>query len=132
MMAGLSDTYENRALDWLLVTGTPTRASGTWLALYTAAPTDSTSGTEVANSGAYARTSIAFDAAASGATANAGDVTFPTATGSWGTITHWAVVDSGTYGGGNIILYGAFNASKTIGTDDVFQVLDGQLDVTAD
>lgn len=131
-MAGLSDTYENRALDWLLVTGSPTRASGTWLALYTATPTDSTAGTEVANSGSYARTAITFDAAASGATQNAADVTFPTATGSWGTITHWAVVDSATHAGGNIIIYGAFNASKTIASGDVFQVLDGELDLTAD
>lgn len=131
-MAGLSDTFENRALDWLLVTGTPTRASGTWLALYTATPTDSTAGTEVTNANAYARTALTFDAAASGATQNALDVTFPTATGAWGTVTHWAVVDSATHGGGNIIIYGAFNASKTIASGDVFQVLDGELDITAD
>lgn len=131
-MAGLSDTYENRALDWLLVTGTPTRASGTWLALYTATPTDTTAGTEVANASAYARTAITFDAAATGATQNATTVTFPTATGSWGTITHWAVVDSATHAGGNIIIYGAFTASKTIANGDVFEILDSELDITAD
>ena len=131
-MAGLSDTYENRALDWVLVTGSPARAAGTWLALYTATPTDSTAGTEVANANGYARTAISFDAASGGATANAGDVTFPTATGSWGTVTHWAVVDSATHGGGNIIIYGAFTASKTIASGDVFEVLAGELDITAD
>jgi hypothetical protein len=131
-MAGLSDTFENRVLDWVLVTGTPTRPSGTWLALYTATPTDSTAGTEVTNANAYARQAITFDAAASGATQNAADITYPTATGSWGTITHWAVVDSATHGAGNIIIYGAFNASKTIASGDVFQVLDGELDLTAD
>lgn len=131
-MAGLSDTYENRALDWLLVTGSPTRASGTWLALYTATPTDSTAGTEVTNANAYARTAITFDAASGGATQNAATVTFPIATGSWGTVTHWAVVDSATHGAGNIIIYGAFTASKTIAASDVFEVLDGDLDCTAD
>lgn len=131
-MPGLSDTYENRALDWLLVTGSPTRASGTWLALYTATPTDSTAGTEVANSNNYSRQAITFDAASSGATQNAATVTFPTASGSWGTITHWAIVDSATHGGGNVIIYGAFTASKTIASGDVFEVLDSDLDITAD
>lgn len=129
-MAGLSDTYENRALDWLLVTGSPTRASGTWLALYTAAPTDSTAGTEVANSGSYARQAVTFDAASGGATANAADVTWPTATGSWGTIVAVAVVDSATHGAGNVIAYGNLAANKTIGSGDVFEILAGSLDVT--
>lgn len=131
-MAGLSDVYENRGLDWLLVTGAPTRASGTWLALYTATPTDSTAGTEVANANAYARQAIAFDAAASGATQNAATVTFPAATGSWGTVTDWAIVDSATYGAGNIIVYGALTASKTIGSGDVFEILDSELDISLD
>lgn len=131
-MAGLSDTFENRVLDWVLVTGTPTRPSGTWLALYTATPTDNTAGTEVPNSNNYSRQAITFDAASGGATANAATVTFPAASGSWGTITHWAVTDSGTHGGGNIIIYGAFTASKTIGASDVFEVLAGDLDLTAD
>ena len=131
-MAGLSNTFEDRALDWLLVTGSPTRASGTWLALYTATPTDSTAGTEVTNANNYSRQAITFDAAASGATQNAATVTFPTASGSWGTITHWAIVDSATHGGGNIIIYGAFTASKTIAASDVFEVLDSELDITAD
>lgn len=129
-MAAVSTTYGNRTLDWLLVTGNPTRASGTWLALYTAAPTASTAGTEVANTGAYARTAITFDAAASLATQQATDITFPTATSSWGTVTHWAIVDSATYGAGAIILFGAFSAAKTIGSSDIFQVLDGDLDLT--
>lgn len=131
-MAGLSDTYENLALDWLLVTGTPTRASGTWLALYTATPTDSTAGTEVTNANNYSRQAITFDAASGGATQNAATVTFPAASGSWGTVTHWAIVDSATHGAGNIIIYGQFTASKTIAASDVFEVLDAELDITAD
>lgn len=131
-MAGLSDTYENRALDWLLVTGSPTRAAGTWLALYTAAPTDSTAGTEVANANNYSRQAVTFDAAANGATQNAATVTWPTATGSWGTIVAVAIVDSATHGGGNVIAYGSLAANKTIGSGDVFEILASDLDVSLD
>jgi hypothetical protein len=133
MMAGLSDTYENRALDWLLVTGTPTRASGTWIALYTATPTDTTAGTEVANANAYQRMAVTFNAASAGATANAATITWPTATGSWGAaLTHWAVVDSATWGAGTIIVYGALAGSVTMALGDVFEILAGDLDITAD
>jgi|SRR5215218_11261844 len=131
-MAGLSDTYENRVLDWLTNTGTPTRPAGPWLALYTATPTDSTAGTEVANANGYARTAFTAAAAAGGATSNSATITFPTATGAWGTITHWAQVDSATHGAGNIVIYGAFTASKTIAASDVFEILAGELDYTAD
>lgn len=131
-MAGLSDTYENRALDWVLVTGTPTRASGTWLALYTTAPTDSTAGTEVTNANAYARQSVTFSAAASGSASNSATVTWPAATGSWGTVTSVAVVDSATYGAGNVIAYGNLSASQAVANTNVFEILSGQLVVTAD
>lgn len=131
-MAGLSDTYENRALDWVLVTGTPTRASGTWLALYTAAPTDSTAGTEVTNANAYARQAVTFNAAASGSTANAATVTWPAATGSWGTVAAVAVVDSATHGAGNVIAYGNLTASQAVANTNVFEILAGQLTVTQD
>lgn len=131
-MAGLSDTYENRALDWLLVTGSPSRPAGTWLALYTATPTDSTAGTEVADANNYARQAVTFDAASGGATQNAATVTWPTASGSWGTIVAVAVVDSATYGGGNVIAYGSLAANKTIGSGDVFEVLVGDLDIVLD
>jgi hypothetical protein len=130
-MAGLSDTFENRALDWILVTGTPTRASGTWLALYTAAPTDSTAGTEVTNANAYARQAVTFNAASGGATANAATVTWPAATGSWGTIVAVAVVDSATHGAGNVIAYGTLTSQAIVATN-VYEILAGELDITLD
>jgi hypothetical protein len=129
-MAALSTTYGNRGLDWILVTGSPTRATGTWLALYTATPTASTAGTEVPNAAGYQRTAITFDAAAGLATQQATDVTFPTATGAWGTVVGWAIVDSGTHAGGNIIMFGTFTTAKPVTASDIVQVLDGDLDLT--
>lgn len=130
-MAALSDTFENRALDWVLVTGTPTRATGTWIALYTTAPTDSTAGTEVTNANAYVRMAVTFNAASGGATENTATVTWPAATGSWGTVLAAAVVDSATIGGGNVIGYMTFTG-QAVATGNVFEIVAGALDVTLD
>ena len=37
-----------------------------------------------------------------------GAVTFPQATGTWGTISHWALVSTGTHGTGDMYAYGSF------------------------
>jgi len=128
MAGSFSDQMENKTVDWALVTGTPTRPPGTWLALYTTAPTDSTAGTEVTNANNYSRQAVTFDAAASGATQNASTVTWPTASGSWGTVVAVACVDSATHGGGNIIFYTTLDVNKAVGSGDVFEILDGDLD----
>jgi len=85
-----------------------------FVALCTADPTDTATtlaGVEVANANAYARTAITFSAAASRQVIQSGAVTFPQATGAWGTITHWAIVTSGTYNAGNCLAHGSFTGS---------------------
>ncbi|MBM3616646.1 MAG: hypothetical protein FJX28_14855 [Alphaproteobacteria bacterium] len=57
-------------------------------------------------------------------------IEFPTASGSWGTITHVAVFDAST--SGNMIAYASLTASKTIDTGDVLRVPAGDLDITLD
>jgi hypothetical protein len=69
---------------------------------------------EVANSNAYARTAISFSAAATRRITQTGTVTFPTATGSWGTVTHWAVTDNASHGAGNLLAHGSLGASKVV------------------
>lgn len=85
------------------------------LALCTGDPLDTATGasmSEVPNTFAYARTVITFNVAASRAIVqSATPVTFPQATGAWGTISHWAIVSSTTYGTGNVYAHGSFNAS---------------------
>lgn len=98
--------------------GTPyTPVATMYLALATALPDETATGaamSEVANSGSYARTAITLGAAASRRVTQSGAVSFPAATGAWGTVTHWALVDSPTYGAGNALAYGAFGTAKVI------------------
>ena len=68
------------------------------LGFYTAAPTDSTPGTEVSG-GSYAPQLIAWGAVSGGSPsqrANSGQITFPVATADWGTLVAWAVKDGST------------------------------------
>jgi hypothetical protein len=117
-MASLTDFGERLALN--VANGGAATATLRWLALYTAAPGEGGGGTQVSG-GSYARRQIDFNfAATSGGTttaANAGAITFPTATSSWGTVTHFGIFDAST--GGNLIWYGPLSASKTIQAGDV-------------
>jgi hypothetical protein len=58
-MAALSDHAEALLLDWLMTTGTATRPTNWYVALYTLAPSDSGGGTEVSGGG-YARQAVIF------------------------------------------------------------------------
>jgi hypothetical protein len=108
-MGSLSDFLENKLLDHLAnVAFTP--APTLYVALCTADPTDAgTAATipEVAVANGYARTAVTFGAAASRKVIQSGAVTFPPATGAWGTITHWAAVTSAA-GAGDLYAYGNF------------------------
>lgn len=126
-MGSLSNYLELELMDHVL-NAAYTPAATIYLALCTGDPTDAGTGAsmnEVANSGSYARTAIAFSAAASRRVTQNGPVTFPQATGSWGPITHWAIVDSNTHGAGNMLAYGAFATSKSIVSGNTPTVTDG-------
>ena len=138
-MSAMSDYLELTLLDHLFRTATFAKPTVIKVALCTAATTDAQTGatiTEVANAGAYARTGPnPLDAnwsavGAAGLTDNVAAITFPTATASWGTVTHIAIVDSATFGAGNSWLHGALTTSKTVGNGDIFQFNAGALDVT--
>jgi hypothetical protein len=89
-------------------------AATIYLALCTADPGEAATGAacnEAADANGYARKAIAFSAASSRKVVQNGAVTFDPASGTWGTISHWAIVDSGTHGAGNVLAYGAFSAS---------------------
>ena len=125
-MAAMSDFLENAILnDWLLGGSARTRPTSLTVRLYTSATDDASGGTEVSG-GAYAATAVTFGAASGGAASNSADVTFPTATGSWGTVTHVAVYDNS----GNRLFHGALTTSKTVTTNDVFKIPSGSLTIT--
>tara|TARA_R110001606_G_scaffold390352_2_gene557245 strand:- start:210 stop:590 length:381 start_codon:yes stop_codon:yes gene_type:complete len=119
---------ETELLDFAFTTGTATRPTAWYVALYTAAPNDAGGGTEVSGS-AYARQSVAFSVSGNTAS-NTGAVEYPTSTGSYGTVSHVGVFDAAT--GGNLLAYSALNVSKAIATGDVFRIPAGDLDITLD
>lgn len=99
-MGSLSDYGENAFIGHLCGSA-HSPAATVYLALATADPTDAATGAamnEVANSGNYSRTALAFGAAAARAITQNADCTFPQASAAWGTVTHWAITDSIIYG----------------------------------
>jgi hypothetical protein len=139
-MSAASNFLENKVLDHVLrYSAAPYTAPSTlYLALFNNtsgnAATNLEAGTltdEVSTSGtAYARVAITFNAASSGSSTNNGAVTFATATASFGSVTHVAVMDGDTEGSGNVLFYGAVTTAKTIDTGDTFQVANANLTIS--
>ena len=97
------------------------------MALYTVAPTDSSTGTEVTGGG-YARQTVTLTTSGSDTT-NSGAVEYPTATAGYGTVVAVAVLD-GSGGSANMLAYASLTSSKTIATGDVFRIPAGDLDIS--
>lgn len=128
-MSALSNYAEKLLLDYMMTTGAVTRPTAWYIGLFTTATDDASGGTEVSGNG-YARQSVTFDAATSGAgtTSNSNAPTFTAAGGNWGTITHIAIFDSLT--GGNRLWHGALAVSKSIDDGDSLQFPIGNVDLT--
>jgi len=126
----LSNTFETHTLNYLFTTTSVTRPTAWYIALFTSNPAEDASGTEVSTSGtAYARQSATFTVSGNEAT-NSAAIEFPTATASYGTVSHIGVFDAST--GGNLIAYAALTTSKAIDTGDVLRINSAELDVTLD
>jgi hypothetical protein len=128
-MSAVSNYAEKLLLDYMMTNGSVTRPTAWYVALYTAAPSDSGGGTEVSGSG-YARQAVTFNAAATpgGTTDNSTAVTFTAAGGSWGTVTHIGIFNALTTG--NLLWHGAMTASKTIADGDTLEFAIGNIDLT--
>ena len=83
-----------------------------------------------ANPSVKANANVLTSAAASGAASNAAAISFPTATASWGTVTHYALFDAAS--SGNMLRWAALTASKTIGSGDTASFAIGALQMTED
>ena len=139
-MSQMSDYLEGQIRAHAFRTATWTKPTVISIALCTAAPPDASTGatiTEVANAGSYSRQTLnPLDAnwtapdTTGGLTDNASAITFTTASGYWGTVTHVALCDSATWGAGNMLLYGTLTASKVVNNGDTFKFNIGDLDVT--
>ena len=128
-MAEMSNYLENALLNATLNATTYTAPATVYVSLWTSDPTDAGSGTEVSG-GSYARTAVSFATASgtSGNVLNDADVTFPTATASWGTVGWIGINDAAT--SGNLLYHTPLDTSKTIDSGDIFKISTGNLSVT--
>lgn len=138
MAGSATDYFEKKILDYIF-RNTSMGLDGTnvWVGLFTGAPSDSAAGTEVSG-GSYARVAVVRTGAgwnaATGTTPaltdNTGAINFPTASGSWGTVTHFGIFDAST--AGNLLYWADLTASKTVASGDTASFAAGALDVTQD
>lgn len=126
-MAEMSNYLENALINATLRNTSYTSPTTVYVALYTTDPTDADTGTEVSG-GSYARQAVTFGAPSNGVSTNSASVTFPTASGNWGTITHIGIRDAST--AGNLLYHTPLDTSKTVNTSDVFTISSGNLSVT--
>lgn len=121
-MSAMTDYLEGELIKHIFRTGSFTKPTALYVALFTAAPNDAGGGTEVTG-GSYARAQLdpadanwAAPNAGDGVTSNAGAITFPAPTANWGSVTHFAIMDAST--AGNMLFHGALTASKTVNNGD--------------
>jgi hypothetical protein len=140
-VAGKSDYLENRILDHFLGGVASSAPATVYVALFTTAPNDASTGTSPSpgvevSGGNYARAAVTNNAtnwpnASGGAKSNGTAITFATPSANWGVIVAFAIVDALT--NGNILYWGLITPNKTVNNGDPapsFAI--GDLDVTED
>jgi hypothetical protein len=131
----MSDYLEQMIGNVLFRTQAAWKPSAIYVALFTAAPSDSGGGTEVSG-GSYARVQVTQADAnwnaptgGNGLFDNANDIVFPAPSANWGTVTHFGIFDAAS--AGNLLIHGALTAQKTINNGDPAPKFSaGALDVT--
>ena len=123
-MSQMSDYLENALLNEVFRNVGYAPVATVYVELYTATPNDAGGGTAVTG-GSYARTAVTFGAASAGSINNSVDVTFPTASADWGTVTSFGVFDASS--AGNLLVWGPLVSNKTVFNGDIFKFLAGQL-----
>lgn len=127
---GFSTTVKNAVLDFLFGATSFSAPAEYYVALSTTQPTDSGANVNEPSGGGYARLGILNNgtnwvAASAGEKANAGDLSFPTASSLWGTIGWWCLYDA--VSGGNMKHWGVLQTARTIDIGDQFRFLAGDL-----
>lgn len=141
MAGSISNFLELELLDHVLGDGLAdyTPEAALYVALATGSFGDDNSGTAnepTIGVAGYARVlhggtgqPTAWNVAAARATTNNGIITFPQASGSWGTITHWGIYDAST--AGNLIAHGDLSSSKVINSGDTASIADTAISIQA-
>src|SRR5210317_1809693 len=120
-----SNYLETELLDHVFAGNAYTSPTTVYVGLFTSNPDEDGSGTEVSG-GSYARQAGTFSVTGNTATTTAA-IEFPTATGTWGTVTHIGIYDA--VSAGNLLAYAALTTSKSIASGDVFRIPTGDIDI---
>lgn len=124
-MAALSDYAENLLMTWLMTANAATRPTTWYVALFTAAPSDSGGGTEL-STGGYARQSASWTISTNQAS-NTSAINF-VSSGDWANITHVGIFDAST--AGNLLWHGALTTARDPASGDTIQFAAGALVLT--
>ena len=131
-MGSFSVYWEDKILDHIF--GKANYAPPTiYVALSTSDPLDDASGLSEPTGNAYTRVETSasdWNSASDGSLYNANDIIFPKATGSWGTISHFALFDAAT--GGYMLAHGALSQSKVVDSSFTAIFDAGDLDISLD
>lgn len=119
----ISTYLANKLLDLVFSQAAFTPPATVYMALCTAGPTAASTGSTITEPSGnnYSRLSITnnttnFPNASGGSKSNGAAFTFATPSGSWGTITHYALCDASS--AGNVLFFGALTASETPASGD--------------
>lgn len=127
-MAGMSDYLETAILNEVFRNTNYAVPTNTYVSLHTADPTDAGLTAAEVSGNNYSRALVNKDGSTAPfwtapATSGGGQkvdnnstVSFPVASGSWGTITHIGIWDASS--AGNMLFSGALTASKVVGAND--------------
>lgn len=125
----------NQVLDKIIRDTGGISAIGCYYALSTTTPSSDGTGFTEPSGGAYARVANNAEKFPSTTTGSAPasisndiDITWPEATASWGTITHWGYYSAIT--GGTLYAFGALDSSQAVGSGDQIKFGVGDLTVT--
>lgn len=135
-MTAATNYLELRTLDfWLKANSQTTTAPSTvYVGLHTADPGETGSTSNELSGLGYTRQSASFGTITTIAdlvsVSTDANITFGPATGNWGTISHISLHDAAS--AGNMMFYGALSATKTVGTNDSFQITTGNLTIELD
>lgn len=134
-MAGKADFLENELLDHVFGKGSYSSPAPVWIGLWTASLADDSDGSTAGevSGGGYSRQSAPatkWGSASGGSISNTGSITFPSATASWGTVTHFGIFDASS--AGNLLYFAALSASKKIESGDTPKFAAGALTVSED
>lgn len=127
MPGSATDFLENKLIDHSLGTTAYTKPTSVYVSLYTVAPSDSTTGTEVTG-GSYARQIATFAAAAAGATTNNTVIDFTNMPAA--TVVAIGIADA--VSAGNLLYWSTLTTSRTTVAGDTIRINSGALSVSLD